>query len=538
MLERLGLSDVNGLRRSAVVLAYAVAFIALDYISHLKPYGSFGATPWNPQAGLSVALIYLGGLSYAWPVLLISAVADYILRNGPLGLWVELLISIVSSAAYVAGGVALQRVVPFEPTLRTLRDAINFIGVACCVAVAAALLFTAVLGIGGELGRGDFPIVFWRMFIGDFTGILVVTPIILQLATLRPLPRPGDDWMYQLLAIAAVMIIIFGYKQATAFQLFYLLFLPLLWVALTYGIAGATAALAVIQVGLVFGAEFRFGNDPGLAALQALMVALTVTGLIVGAVVTEREVSAARAREQQTAINKTLRVRAAGEIAAAIAHEINQPLTAIKTYAAVAAKALHDNAPLAEKALNKLTEQNDRAALVIKSIRDLLHQGHYVPAIVDLKKLLADFERLVGSELALRGVSLTHEVPPSFTLVWADEVQLTQALHNLVNNSADAILSVREIGNVAITVARESEQTYSITVTDDGPGFPPGFNTDEPTLFVTTKADGSGIGLSIARTVAEVHGGHLVIQSTRRGASVRLILPTSREADDPDNLSR
>lgn len=538
MLERLRLAEFDGLRWLAVVLAYAVVFIALDHISYLKPYGTFGATPWNPQAGVSVALIYLGGLSYAWPVLLISAVSNYILRNGPLGIWIELLTSVASGAAYVAGGFALQRLVPFEPTIRTLRDAINFITVACCVAVAAALLFTVMLGGAGELGRGDFPVVFWRMFIGDFIGILVVTPIILQLMTLRPLPKPADDWLYQLFAIVMVMIVIFGYKQATAFQLFYLLFLPLLWVALTYGIAGATAALAVIQVGLLLGAEFRFGNDPGLAALQALMVALTVTGLIVGAVVTEREVSSARAREQQTAINKTLRVRAAGEIAAAIAHEINQPLTAIKTYAAVASKALHDNTPLAENALKKLTEQNDRAALVIKSIRDLLHQGHYAPAIVNIEQLLSDFEALVGSELALRGITLTHSVPPSFSFVWADEVQLSQALHNLVNNSADAILSVRETGNVSIIVARGGEDTYSITVSDDGPGFPPGFNTDEPTLFVTTKADGSGIGLSIARTVAEVHGGHLEIQSSRRGAAVRLILPTSREVDESKNLSR
>lgn len=538
MLERLGLAEIDGLRRPAVVLAFAVAFIAFDYISYLKPYGTFGATPWNPQAGLSVALIYLGGIGYAWPVLLITAVADYVLRNGPLGLWLELLASLAMGATFIAGGIALQRIVPFEPTLRTLRDAINFIGVSACVAVTAALLFTLVLAIGGELGRGDFTIVFWRMFIGDFIGILVVTPIILQLVTLRPLPRPADDWLYQLAAIMVVMLVIFGYKQATAFQLFYLLFLPLLWVSLTYGIAGATAALAVIQIGLVFGAEFRFGNDPGLAALQALMVALTVTGLIVGSVVTEREVSAARAREQQTAINKTLRVRAAGEIAAAIAHEINQPLTAIKTYAAVASKALYDNTALAEKALGKLTEQNDRAALVIKSIRDLLHQGHYAPAVVDLNRLLGDFEALVGSELALRGITLSHAIPASFGPVWADEVQLTQALHNLVNNSADAILSVRETGSVTITVQRESEQTYSIAVADDGPGFPPGFNTDEPTLFVTTKADGSGIGLSIARTVAEVHGGHLAIQSSRRGAAVRLILPTDKEADDADNLSR
>lgn len=544
MFERMGLSDFVGARRLVPALIYLVAFIILDHVSYLKPYGNFGATPWNPQTGLSVALIYLGGAAYTLPVLLSSAIADYVLRGGPLSLAVELWTSIVTGAVHVAAGLSLQRLVPFEPTLRALRDAINFITVAAVASATSALLFTVVLAFADELGRGDFPIVFWRVFIGDFIGILVVTSILLQLATLRPLPRPGRDCIYQLLAIVAVLLVIFGYHEASAFQLFYLLFLPLIWVALSYATAGATAALAVIQIGLVFGASFRFGDDPGLAALQALMVALTVTGLIIGAVVAEREVAASRAREQQTAINKTLRVRAAGEIAAAIAHEINQPLTAIKTYAAVALKSLHRDPALAENALQKLTEQNDRAALVIKSIRDLLRQGHYAPAIVDMKRLLGEFETLVGGELALRGIQLTHNVPSHFSLVWADEVQLTQALHNLINNSADAILSVREGGRVSITVAKERDQAYSITVADDGPGFPPGFNTDEPTLFVTSKADGSGIGLSIARTVAEVHGGRLVIHSTRRGASVQLLLPiskeipTTKEADDTDHLSR
>ena len=177
--------------------------------------------------------------------------------------------------------------------------------------------------MGGELGRGEFGYVSWRGFVGDFIGILVVTPIIFLVATLRPWPRIGRDWYLQLISIIAVTFVIFGYREATAFQLFYLMFLPLLWVALRYGTPGAALALSVIQVGLVIGSEVRFGNDPGLAAMQTLMIALAVTGLIVGAIVSERETASARIRDQQAALSSALRVRAAGEILSLI--HISEP---------------------------------------------------------------------------------------------------------------------------------------------------------------------------------------------------------------------
>lgn len=532
MFDRTRLANASGQRRLLVVVLYLVLFVAFDYVSYVKPFGTFGATPWNPQAGLSVSLIYLGGTVYALPVLLSASISDYVLRAAPLGFSLELLTSLATGFSHILCALLLQRFLPFDPRFRTVRDVITFVGAAFFTSALAAGLYTIVLAMAGELGRGDFLHVAWRLFIGGLIGILVVCPVILLVVTLRPAPMVRRTWMLQFAAIVAALLIIFGYRDATAFQLFYLLFLPLLWVALTYGTAGSAAALVVIQIGLVIGAEIRFGNAPGLAALQTLMIALTVTGLVVGAVVTEREAAAARSRDQQSAMNRTLRVRAAGEIAAAIAHEVNQPLTAIKTYASVASKALEDgNVDLVRLAIGKLSTQSDRAAQVIKSIRELLHQGQYTPAPIDLSELLSEFVNLYSGNLQLAGVALTYSVPETLPIVWADKIQLSQALLNLVNNSADAIRGTSETGHISVDVDVLNPNSYVISVRDDGPGFPPSFNTEDPTLFVTTKVEGSGIGLSIARTVAEIHGGRLVIETSRRGAHVKLILPLERGRD-------
>jgi signal transduction histidine kinase len=387
------------------------------------------------------------------------------------------------------------------------------------------------------IDRSEAGAVAWRLFVGDLIGTLVATPIILLATTFRPWPRPGTQSLLQLAAIVGALAIVFGYREATAFQLFYLLFLPLLWVALTYGTLGAAVALVIIQIGLVMGAEIRFGAEPGLTALQVLMIALAITGLIVGAIVSEREAGAARLRDQQSALSRALRIRSAGEIAAAIAHEINQPLTAISTYSGIASKAISEkNAELASEAVAKVRAECERANTVIKSIRELLRQGALSKTPLDLRTTLADISILLASDLAAKGVTIVVTVPSDFPIVDADGVQVQQAVHNLVINSADAMIGAGRGGVITVRAELVDEQSYVIAVQDDGPGFPPGMETREPTPFLSTKPDGSGLGLLVVRSIAEAHGGSLAISSSPRGATVTLRLPTSRETNDGDGF--
>jgi len=108
----------------------------------------------------------------------------------------------------------------------------------------------------------------------------------------------------------------------------------------------------------------------------------------------------------------------------------------------------------------------------------------------------------------------------------ADPVQLQQALHNLVVNGAEAIESMGRKGRVDVRAAETADGHVRIDVIDNGPGFPPAYDVSDPPPFTSTKADGSGIGLTVVRSIAEAHGGNLNIRSAARGATVSLQLPT------------
>lgn len=529
----MGLLDRSWHRYVAVSVLYVLAYVALDDVSYLKPYGNLGVTAWNPQMGLSLALAYLAGLHYAGPILMAQAVSDYLLRSGPLGPLVETAASIVSGAVAIAGAWSLRHLARIEPNLNALRDVLGLVVVAVVCVGSGAIAYAAVLNFSGALGRGEFYIVVWRLFVGNLIGILVVVPLALMSARKRQWPPVRIDTVLQLLAIAGALVLVFGYRDATAFQLFYLLFLPLLWVALTYGMVGVAVVLPLIQIGLIVGAEIRFGNNPGLTALQVLMIALAITGLLVGSIFSEREAASARIQEQQNALSRALRLRAAGEIAASIAHEVNQPLTAIRSYAAVAEQAIATgDAKRTRDALEKISGQSAKAASIIKSIRDLLHQGVIDMKPVDVGNLLQEFEELVRVDLAFKGQSLLLTVPAYLPRIEADSVQLVQALHNLVNNASGAMMSIGQQGAIRLEVALDPPGNLSLAVIDTGPGFPPGYNIKDPTPFVTTKPDGAGIGLNIARTIAEAHGGHLLIQSTGEGARVEIRIPFVEARDE------
>lgn len=522
-------------RRMLYGLGFLAAYITLDYVSYVKPYRGLGITPWNPPPGLSIAVIFLGGIFYAPFVLVAPALADTIVRGAALGLKLELILSIALGGTYVAGGLALKRMDTFDPRFRFVRDALTLIGVSVAAALVAAALYVFILRSAGTIFQNEVVAIAWRAAVGDIIGILVIAPLVLLAFTFRPWPRPEPLVVIQLASLLGALGIVFGYQEATAFQLFYLLFLPLLWISLSYGPPGAAISLLLIQLGLIIGAEIRFGPDPGLGALQVLMIALAITGLIVGTIVAEREDAAARLRDQQASINRALRIRSAGEVAATIAHEINQPLTALSTYAGIAAKAMEDGrADLLTRALEKIRSESARANEVLRGIRELLRQGTLTKHDIDLKEKLVELEALLKEDLEKKGIRLMINVDPSLPILRADGIQLQQAIHNLIVNGAEAILGAAGSGIIVATVGVSADGDVLIEVQDDGPGFPPGYDVKEPAPFTTTKPEGSGLGLAVARSIAEAHGGGLSITSSPRGARVVLKLPIEREGDEQD----
>ena len=512
-------------------LAYVLGVIAFDAFSNIGLYRNIGVSPWSPSTGLTLAFAHILGRR-SWPyVYLAAALSLFIVNPVEMPAISRLLHAALTAAVWAAAGLAMHWVPGFDTQFRSVRAALVFFAVTLCASAADTALYIGHLWVISILDNSMVFPAAWRFMVGELVGVVVVAPLVMLLGSRMPLPKLTRLHLVQLAVLLLALWIIFNYREATAYQLFYLLFLPLLWATLRDGFIGAAMLLNVAQIGIIVGAHMRFGITPGVGALQILMLALAVTALLVGVVETERRAAAQRLRDQQAALNRALRLRSAGETAAAIAHQMNQPLTAISTYASIASDALaRGDSGLASTTLDKVNAECDRAAAVIRSVRELVKQGGLTREPVRLGKIVNQLVQLHSGECAAARITMHVDIPPEFPEFYWDPVQLEQALENLINNSIESIRDSGKSGDIIIAAAIDKSDAL-IEVSDDGPGFAPRLETLATTPFMTTKPYGSGLGLAIARSVAESHGGSLAIVPRSSGATVRIRLPAMRRPD-------
>lgn len=220
----------------------------------------------------------------------------------------------------------------------------------------------------------------------------------------------------------------------------------------------------------------------------------------------------------------TARVNMMGQMATGLAHELNQPLTAITQNMDTARHSLanpkngYDLAPL----LQETEEQAHRAGDIIRSLRDLVRKDEIEKSAFDLTELLEQTLQLIRREARVHGVTVkmtTGDVGQ----VCASRVQVAQVIINLIRNGIEAISESDATTRVITLSAKRTEVGAIVSVTDTGPGFPPGF---EPLgRFETTKTDGMGLGLSICQTIIEAHGGKLWYERSTDTTAFHFSLP-------------
>jgi signal transduction histidine kinase len=246
----------------------------------------------------------------------------------------------------------------------------------------------------------------------------------------------------------------------------------------------------------------------------------------------ERKRAASEIRDLREEIERMSRVMTMTEVTAALAHELNQPLGAILNYAQAARRFLSAKTPnLREvrKALDQIVSADARAVDVIHNIRTLFQRGEPTMSPIDLPEVLLVVEHIMSPEARRRKISLSIEVPPSLPDVIGQRTQLVQVLVNLVVNAFDSI-SEAEAGRreVIISAARHEDDVH-VSVCDSGKGIDPEILPNLFRAFTTTKPNGIGMGLAIARSIIEKHGGRLwADQNPDRGATVKLSLPSAR----------
>ncbi len=244
---------------------------------------------------------------------------------------------------------------------------------------------------------------------------------------------------------------------------------------------------------------------------------------------TERQQTRARLQELQEEVLHVSRLRSMGEMAAALAHELNQPLTASANYVAAALRLIDAPQPdlgQVRHALTLASGQTLRSGEIIRRLRAFVERGEtarrpeHLDALVDEASALA----LVG--LGNRGVTVKYTRDPNLPPVTADRVQIQQVLLNLLRNAVEAMEAspVREL--TLGTAVWDS--MVAVSVADTGSGIPPSIEAQLFQPFVTTKSEGMGIGLSVSRAIVQAHGGRLWVEPNPGGGSVfRFTLPVA-----------
>jgi two-component system sensor kinase FixL len=659
------------LRPIVTVPLYIVCYLALDWLSFIHPLYGVEVTPWNPPAGLSLALL-LNGLGYAPVVFLADFLASMFVPavNVPLG--AALSTAFVIMIGYTGCAAVLRIGLGFDTRLNRSYDMACLVAAVLVAPAFVSLGFVSTYVLVGIIPWTGFWEAVLQFWIGDAIGIVTLTPLLLlgierlgraDVARDESWKRHLAEIVVQGFSIVAMLIFLFGPgSEHEPFRLFYLLFLPLIWISMQHGLVGAAWAALGIQAGLLVALELQDQSTQTVRSFQILMLTLAVTGLILGAMVRERrravralrvseshlaailktapdgvmtidatgciesvnaaierqlrldhqriidrniadfipatgllsriegmltlpatgasgleliawrddgsnfpieltagvlsidgnrhytvvirditlrKTNEALMRQHQTRLARVSRLSMAGEMASALAHELNQPLTAIAAYGRGCGRLLSKFTPdvsLAREGIEHVVQQAERAGAIIARLRDFVQNGPTNRTTIEVGELIKTSLNLVQPEIKQNEVDIRVRLAPNLPTVLGDPTQIEQVIINLVQNAIEAIASVNSKNRVIEIVARMSDAALiQIEVADSGPGVPDEIASHLFDPFISSKSDSMGLGLSISRTIIEAHGGQLSLtQNPGGGALFVFTLPSSGIDRDRD----
>jgi two-component system sensor kinase FixL len=660
-----------GGRAVAMSVGYVGLYLALDRLSFIGALHGIGITPWNPTAGLAMALLIIKGPGYASLVLAAELLSGATLPIVSLSAVPIFSGSLVVTAGYTGAAVILRHA-GFQASFRRSSDVVRLLIVTIVGSGLVASGFVASYAAAGVVSWSDFADAGLHFWIGDAIGIVVFLPSLLLLyERIKQKAQPvrgtasfqlGEAALQGASVFVALAAVFSGMGGNNPLGLFYLLFPPLIWIATRHGLPAASWAVLAIQLGLIAELEIHGHTEITLRAFQLFMLALAATGLMLGAVVSERrrlslalvdseglrrailntvpdgvltvdergeihsinpavetlfsrpshrlighdvaeliedapdllsrlklavhsptearcweldarradgttfpiELSAgrfdlldaeryavvmrditfrreaeARDRQHQAELAHVSRVSLAGEMAAGLAHELSQPLTAIIAYARGCRRLLAGPVPepaLLHEGIDEVVQQAERAGDVLGRLREFVRGGEFRRALTEIKPVIDAAVGLVRSEAIQQEVEIEATIDPGLPVVLADPVQIEQVLLNLLRNAMDAMEAANSKRRAIIVEARRnSKHSIEISVADSGPGVTAEVTDTIFEPFVTTKSFGMGMGLSISRAIIESHGGNLrMVRGARSGATFVFDLPTAEAEASSD----
>jgi NO-binding membrane sensor protein with MHYT domain len=283
-------------------------------------------------------------------------------------------------------------------------------------------------------------------------------------------------------------------------------------------------------------AQLNTSLDQTSLALAVAGITLVILAVASIASLFERKRADEALRQAQADLARVNRVNTMAELTASLAHEVNQPISAAVTNADACLRWLDGDTPNLEEAraaAMEIVKDGTRAAEIITRIRLLFKKGTAQRELLDVNEVIREMIVLLHGEVARYSISVRAELAGDLPQVMADRVQLQQVMMNLISNSIDAMKVVDGTRELAIKSRRAENEQLMVSVSDTGVGLPPQQANQIFEAFFTTKVHGTGMGLSISRSIVASHDGRLwAADNSPRGASFHLILPTRAEAHE------
>jgi NO-binding membrane sensor protein with MHYT domain len=293
----------------------------------------------------------------------------------------------------------------------------------------------------------------------------------------------------------------------------------------------------------IFAAHDQVHETQAGASLDQTSLALAIAGITFVilafasiASLSEQKRAEEALRQAQTDLAHINRVTTMGELTASLAHEVNQPIAAVVANADACLRWLARDTPNLEEAhaaATRILKDATRAAEIISRIRLLFKKHAPQREPVDVNEVIREMLVLLRSEVTRYSISVRTEQAADLPRVMGDRVQLQQIMMNLIINGIDAMKDVDGTRELAIKSQRAENEQVMVTVSDTGVGLPPHQADQIFNAFFTTKPHGTGMGLSISRSIVGAHGGRLwAADNSPRGACFHLTLPTKVAAHE------
>ncbi|HEY1290788.1 MAG TPA: MASE1 domain-containing protein [Burkholderiales bacterium] len=530
-----------------VAVGYYVA-ARVGFAFTLQPYPI--STLWPPNALLLAALLLVPTRAWWW--VLAAALPAHLLVELQSGVPIAMVLGWYAtncSEALLGAGLA-RAFVPWPLRLDSLRSAGIFLCSGALVApIVSSFLDAALVSLVGWGERSYWDLVCTRIFSNTLAS-LTVAPLVLTWASVE-LSRVRAARLVRcaeaaalFLGLLATCMLVFDLPQLgphTTPALFYAPLPFLIWAALRFGPAGTASAIAVMVVATIFGTVNGLGPFAGSTAqetaleMQLFLSAVSVPMLLLAVALDERARVELDAREQRLQLTHLSRVAMLGELSGGIAHELNQPLTAILSNAQAAQHLVGNKSADPEilvEILRDIIAADQRAGEVIRRLRTLFKRGETQFQPLDANELVHEVLGIVHGDLVTRSVEVVPELAAALPKVNGDRVELEQVMLNLVMNACDAMAGLppeqRRI-TVRTRAVEVDDGAVHVSFSDCGPGFTAEQYARLFEPFYTTKPRGLGLGLSISRAIIRAHHGRLWGTSTPgAGATFHLILPALR----------